>query len=71
MIGQSRNHIVCHTSFALEDRYEKFRAADFAPHPMDLVFLQNFPSIITVIGPTRSAHNADTVAHSSQSKKSP
>jgi hypothetical protein len=70
MLRQRRNHIVCQASFALEDRYEKFRAADFALHLMDFVFLQDFPSIITVIGPTRRAHNADTVAHSFQSNKS-
>jgi hypothetical protein len=65
MLRQRRNHIVCHASFALEDRYEKFRAADFALHLMDFVFLQDFPSIITVIGPTSlDAHRYEpTFAH--------
>jgi hypothetical protein len=67
MLRQRRDHIVCHTSFALENRHEKFRTTGFALHLMDFVFLQDFPSIITVIGPTRGANNADTVAHSFQS----
>ncbi|MBB5498741.1 hypothetical protein [Paraburkholderia sp. MM5384-R2] len=67
MLRPRRNHIVCHTAFALENRHEKFRMTGFALHPMDFVFLQDFPSIITVIDPTRGAHNADTFAHSFQS----